>query len=242
MMKGIAYVLCYWLWSFSPGAHAADTAPDSLPGQIMYDSSAVTIRQFDRVALDAIRVDPDFQYEEQGPDLSWWKRFKQWLGYKWQEMFTREGSLSLLNGTLIVLGVTALCYLILKLLGMDAAGLFSRKAGKTPLDFMEQAESIHDIDFAQALQRAIDTGNYRLGVRLLYLDCLKKLSDFNLIDWKPAKTNATYIDELTDTGIQVAFRRLTRRFEYIWYGDFGITQQDFVQLREAFRQFDDRLK
>ncbi len=241
-MRGIAYVFCCSLWWLLPStAIAAVTALDSLPKPAMHDSAAVTVRQFDRAALDAIRADPDFRYEEQALDLSWWKRFKQWLAYKWRELFSRDGSLSLLNGTLIAVGVAALCYLILKLLGMDAASLFSRKSKRAPLDFTEHPESIHGIDFSQALEQAIETGNYRSAVRLLYLDCLKRLSDVHLIDWKPAKTNTAYAQELAEPGIRDAFQRLTRQFEYIWYGDFGIDQHHFAQLREAFRQFDDRL-
>lgn len=215
---------------------------DSVPAVVKYDSTAITIRHFDSASMDATRLNPDFQYEEQLLNLSWWARFKQWVVYKIAELMTREGSTSLLKNVIIVLGVAALLYLIIKLLGMEVSTLFSRKAKTANLDYQTYTDNIHGIDFNEELQKAIHTGNYRLAVRLLYLDCLKKLSDYQLIDWQPAKTNTAYISELGHGRIQDEFRQLTRQFEYVWYGDFHIGQQHFAHLHDAFQQFDKELK
>ena len=155
---------------------------------------------------------------------------------------TREGSWSLLNNVMLVLGIAALLYLIMRLLGMDIANIFSRKVKTTDLAYTEYTENIHSIDFDEELQKAIQTGNYRLAVRLLYLDCLKKLSDYQLIDWQPAKTNANYVNELGSTPLKDEFRQLTRQFEYVWYGDFRINERHFTHLHEAFQQFDEELR
>lgn len=235
----LLYVLCSNAYN---SAYAHEVKPDSLPVTITHDSSTVTIKQFDKAAMDILRSNPDFQYEELLVDLSWWDRFKRWIIYKIAELMTREGSWSLLKNAMLALGIAALLYLIMKLLGMDIASIFSRKAKTTGLEHMEYTENIHTIDFDGELQKAIQTGNYRLAVRLLYLDCLKKLSDYQLIDWQPAKTNANYINELSNTPIKDEFRQLTKQFEYVWYGDFGISQRHFTHLHEAFQQFDKELK
>lgn len=206
------------------------------------DSVAVHVRQFDQTSLDSYKARADFQYEEQPVDVSWWQRFKQWIRYKLAELMSREGTYTLLKNIGIIVGIAALLYLVIKLLGMDAGGIFSRKSRPADLAVAEHIENIHGIDFATELQKAIETGNYRLAVRLLYLDCLKKLSDSGLIEWQPAKTNAAYVAELNAGTVQTAFKRLTRQFEYIWYGDFGINRQHFSQLHEAFQQFDGGLK
>ena len=224
-------------------AYAVDAPEDSITTTVIQDSaSTVQLRRFDQASLDRYRAQTDFQYDEQPISLSWWQRFKQWVRDRLADLLTREGSYTLLKNVGIVAGIAALVYLIVRLLGMDAIGLFSRKSREAGLPFTEHPETIHGIDFAAELQKAIETGNYRLAVRLLYLDCLKKLSDSGRIDWQPAKTNAAYIAELADGPVQTAFRRLTRQFEYIWYGDFGIDHPHFTQLHTAFQQFDEELK
>ncbi|WP_257668368.1 DUF4129 domain-containing protein [Parapedobacter tibetensis] len=235
--------LLFWLCGNATHPAYADTAKkDSLPATIVHDSSALTIREFDKAAIDRFRANPDFQYDKQQLDLSWWQRFKRWVKYKIFELMTKEGSWSLLKNTIIVLGIVALLYLIMKLLGMDMASLFSRNAKSTGLAYTEHIEDIHGIDFDAELSKAIETRNYRLAVRLLYLDCLKKLSSYQLIDWQPAKTNTAYVNELSDADLHTGFKQLTRQFEYVWYGDFGIDQQRFMQVHEAFQQFDKQLK
>jgi len=206
------------------------------------DSSMVDLRKFDQAALDRFSEHPDFQYDERRLDLTWWQRFKQWVRYQVAELMSREGSRSLLKNTLLILGAAALIYLVMKLLGMDAASIFSRKPQAADAEVLDYTENIHAIDFDRELQGAIASRNYRLAVRLLYLDCLKKLSDRRLVEWLPAKTNTAYVAELCHTPLGSAFRQLTRQFEYIWYGDFKIDQQHFVQLHEAFRQFDEELR
>jgi len=216
-------------------------APDTAQNP-SFDSSAVNVRQFDQASLDSYKERTDFQYNEQQVDLSWWQRFKQWLRYKITELMSREGSYALLKNIGIIAGVGALLYLVMKLLGMDAAGIFSRKSHTANTKSTVHTENIHDIDFTAELQKTIETGNYRLAVRLLYLDCLKKLNDSGLIRWQPAKTNIAYVNELDDAILQSEFKKLTRQFEYIWYGDFSINHQHFIQLHAAFQQFDEGLK
>lgn len=230
----IFWVLCCVSW-LCVSAYADSTTHE-------VDSAAVHVRQFDQASLDSYKARADFEYEEQPVDVSWWQRFKQWVRYKLAELMSREGSYTLLKNIGIIAGIVALLYLVIKLLGMDAVGIFSRKSRTADLAVAEHTENIHGIDFAIELQKAIETGNYRLAVRLLYLDCLKKLSDSGLIQWQPAKTNAAYVAELNAGTVQTAFKRLTRQFEYIWYGDFGINRQHFTQLHEAFQQFDKGLK
>jgi hypothetical protein len=78
-------------------------------------------------------------------------------------------------------------------------------------------------------------------VRLLYLRCLKQLSDAKLISWQIDKTNATYLFELDDTGQRQKFGLLTRQFEYIWYGDFPIDPKIFGNIYKSFMDFKNQM-
>ena len=74
-------------------------------------------------------------------------------------------------------------------------------------------------------------------MRLLYLKCLKHLSDSGLIEWEIDKTNSTYIDEIKNQQQQASFRRLTLQFEYVWYGEFTIDRQVYNAIDSSFRDF-----
>ncbi|MCY7357559.1 MAG: DUF4129 domain-containing protein, partial [Rudanella sp.] len=98
-------------------------------------------------------------------------------------------------------------------------------------------EDIHAINFEQELEIAAEQGNYRLGVRLLYLRTLKQLTDRHLIDWNPNKTNQQYAYEVANQPFATEFNALTRDFDYVWYGDFPVDKAQFEALKADFGQF-----
>ena len=114
--------------------------------------------------------------------------------------------------------------------------LFPQKAQSTGLDYENLVENIHEIDFDTAVDEAVSLRNFRLAIRLLYLQTLKHLSDTGHIDYKPDKTNRQYVYELANSSLQPDFERLTRQFEFVWYGDFSIDEARFITLQTAFKQ------
>ena len=110
-------------------------------------------------------------------------------------------------------------------------------ARKVEVPYSESLENIHEINFDEEIEKAVALHNYRLAVRLLYLKCLKQLSDRNLIQWKIDKTNSAYIYELSDPNQRQTFSRLTRQFEFVWYGNFAIDQQAFGNINQMFQDF-----
>jgi len=137
----------------------------------------------------------------------------------------------------ISLGVAAIVFIILKLAGVDVRGLIKRKPVDAGIPFTETLENIHEIDFDLNIDQAIVQHNYRLAVRLLYLKALKQLSDAQLIHWQIDKTNAAYVNELTNPDQREAFAVLTRQFEFVWYGEFAINNQAFQNIRTLFSNF-----
>lgn len=87
------------------------------------------------------------------------------------------------------------------------------------------------------MEDAVTERNFRLAVRLLYLQTLKRLTDAGWIAYKPDKTNQQYVYELTSSPLQADFERLTRQFEFVWYGDFPINEARFEAIHSQFKQF-----
>jgi hypothetical protein len=137
--------------------------------------------------------------------------------------------------------VAGIVFAIFKMIGVDLSFLFRRKSKAVPIPYSESLENIHDINFDGAIEEAISKHNYRLAVRLLYLKCLKQLSDASLIKWQPEKTNNSYLNELADADQKAVFGSLTRRFEYVWYGEFPIDEQAFSRINLQFQEFKSKI-
>jgi len=137
----------------------------------------------------------------------------------------------------IALGAAALIFVIFKLAGVDLLSAIKGKPMNAPLPYDESDENIYAIDFEPEIENAIAQQNYRLAVRLLYLRTLRQLSDANLIHWENTKTNSIYINELIDTDQRLAFKLLTRQFEYVWYGEMIIDSDVFKKISVLFTNF-----
>lgn len=222
-----------------------------LPAVLKIDSSsAVDTRKFNADSLKKFASQPEFNYREQHLDLSWWDRFWRWFWHLFEGRKTSNKKTSsfwvvfwkIVQYTLVGLGVGAIILVILKIAGVDIANIFGRKSKSVSLPYSEYMEDINRIDFDKEIEQAIGQHNYRLAVRLLYLKCLKKLSDAGQIDWQISKTNTSYINEIADTEKRSVFGRLTRRFEYVWYGEFDINSQAYADIQAEFSHFNSSIK
>lgn len=242
MFRIIIFFALWGLLPLTPHAAQPDSTAAATELPVLYDSTDVAARQFDAGDIAYYRAHPDFQYDEQAQALSWWQLLKMWWNQFWRDMLRAGTSNKAFDYLLIVLGVIALTYLVIKLIGMDNIGIFGRRASKTPLSHTEIDENIHQLDFEKELQQAVEHRNYRGAIRLLYLRCLKTLADKGLIDWKPAKTNADYLRELQDGPHSPGFKTLTYQYEYSWYGDFPVDQAHFHAVQVDFEQFDKEVR
>ena len=125
---------------------------------------------------------------------------------------------------------------------IGAKNIFSKKPLETILPYDVLNENIHEIDYDKELHRLISEGKFRLAVRLLYLRALKKLSDAQLIQWQPDKTNYNYLTEISKPELKNDFSQLTLQFDYIWYGDFPIDEQKFEPIKQSFNHFNNQIK
>lgn len=205
------------------------------------DSSKIEIRKIDTHAVKNYSKQKDFIYDDVAPEtLSWWDRFLHWLGNLLSKVFGTAIGGGFLKYLLIAIAIALIVFIVMKLIGID----FKVLTGKSkPLEvpFEESLENIHEINFDEQIEKALQSENYRLVVRLLYLKTLKRLSDLEVIAWLPEKTNQAYIQEIKNETNQLEFSKLTYQFEYIWYGDFFIDKQSFEPINQSFLQFNQKI-
>jgi len=123
-------------------------------------------------------------------------------------------------------------------------GLFKKKRTFIDEPSVEEELSTEDlfaINYQREIAKAVGQGNYRLAVRLMFLRLLKNLAEKNIIEYRQGKTNFDYLQQLQTTGYYPDFFRITRNYEYSWYGQFEVGEDKFVLIKKEFDHFEKRL-
>ena len=104
------------------------------------------------------------------------------------------------------------------------------------------SEDIFSINYQREIEKAITGENYRLAIRLMFLKLLKSLSDNNIIQYRQERTNVEYLSQLFSTAYYQDFFRLTRNYEYAWYGKFDVSREAFRIIKVDFENFERQIK
>lgn len=239
VFKRITFTLLLLTLGFTLPAQVntkADTANVKAP----FDESSIVQRAPSSTRLNDFRNDRDYRYQNDAPPPeNPLAKFWYWLMRKLSEFFQSSAYENFWQYIILAaIGALAL-WLLYK--SEFLGGLFGRKAQEDPLAYNRITENIHELDFNKLIEEAIENRNYRLAVRMYYLRALKQLTDKQLIHWQPTKTNRIYVDELGNPRLKVDFERLTSQFEYVWYGEFSVSESEFSLLKEEFSTFSGKI-
>ena len=233
-VKLILFCLLIFCFSFSISAIPTTTINQT----IAQDSTKINVRKPSESKMTVLRKLKDYQYTAQESQVidTWWnrllKRFFNWFG----NLFTGGANSTFWKIAAYVFVATVVVYVTLKLIGVNFTGLYQKK-NNNEIPYESFGENIHVIDFADSINEAITQKNYRLAVRLYYLKALKELSDNEMIDWRINKTNRSYVYELNSPTLRPDFERITLQFEYAWYGDFSVDEEQFTTIKNQFLTF-----
>ncbi len=212
--------------------------------EIEYDKTPVTPLKFDTDQIKDYAIQDEFNYvEEEAPD-NIWTRFKAWINDLWRSFIEwilqgneATGFLGFLVRALpylLVAGVIAL--LVWLFLKVDLGGSPLKGPDLNKVILSDEQEIIETQNIGELIEAALREKNYRLAVRFYYLLLLQKLAQKELIDWEVQKTNADYVYELKDAGLRNTFTRLTRIYDFIWYGNFEVNETDFIKAETEFKK------
>lgn len=147
--------------------------------------------------------------------------------------------LRLLFWVLLIAGFIALLVWFLRSSNIRLFGQKDKAIKEEPEE--EATGNIFEMNFENEIQKAIDAGNYRMAIRLMYLRTLRDLSNRGLINYTHEKTNSDYLLQLAGTPYYKNFFRLTRNFDYTWYGQFELSQDGFTTIQNDFSSFKQQL-
>lgn len=104
----------------------------------------------------------------------------------------------------------------------------------------EMPEDIFAIAYQKEIEKAERKGDYRMAVRLQFLRLLKELAEKNIIRYQQDKTNMDYLMQVHNTPHYADFFRITRHYEYSWYGQFSVSEAAYRQISNDIIQFESK--
>ncbi|MGL2967000.1 DUF4129 domain-containing protein [Flavobacterium sp. XGLA_31] len=183
----------------------------------------------------------DFKYEVKlGDQKSIWERFKEWLAHWFREYFGFNDNKSkdyvdIALKIIAVLIVVYVIYLIVKIiLNKEGEWVFGKSTTKKIIHDDDIEKNLIHVDFEKLIKETLKSGDSRLVIRYYYLWTLKQLSERSLIEWHADKTNSDYLYEIQSADLKTDFQYLSYLYNYIWYGEFEINEQMFLQAQKAF--------
>jgi hypothetical protein len=162
---------------------------------------------------------------------------------------SREIDLSEFNGLFSVfkylfwiIGIGVLLFVLYKLF-LSNQGLFRSNRNNIEATIDSTEEEISPDQYESMIKKAAEAGNYRLATRYLFLQSLRKLNDKGYVVIGTEKTNYQYLNEIRDRSSLFgnSFAALTLKYEYIWYGEYEITNTAYFLLERDFREFTKQL-
>lgn len=186
----------------------------------------------------------DFNYELLKPQESLLDKIKRKIGQLLSMIFKDIDPNKAVNYTTNILrffGIALIGFLLFilirYLISKDGNLFFGKKNRKIKITSHDIEENIHEINFPERILQLEKQQDYRSAIRYHFLYSLKKLTDKNLINWNPEKTNRDYLRDLKNKNLQEDFRRVIYVYDYIWYGEFDTQEKDYQHYKTYFNKF-----
>jgi hypothetical protein len=207
------------------------------------DSFNVEVRLVNESVLDKYRNDPAFNYDLKRKETDdWITKLKYWLNQQLALIRTSKAFTLILDYLYYIIAVLALIIVIRGFIKADRSGFLFGKISANKIKLNESDENIDQLDFESLISSAINSKQYKLAVRYLFLKSLKLLSDNQFIEIKNHKTNNQYLNEIKNTKVAAAFESASNTFEWIWYGDFPVDDKLIRHSRNEFNNLFGLLK
>jgi hypothetical protein len=199
------------------------------------DTAGAAPRRISDATLSRFRENPAFDYRR--TESRWWDRTWQWIIETLLEpILGHEAAGPVFQGILYLLLVAAMGTGLYQIMQVRPT---VRSPEVEPTDDLSAAvmdARRRGVDLGARIEEAVRQGDHRQGVRLLYLQALRRLADAGAIEIEPARTNRDYLDALRGTEREGPFRTATRVFERVWYGGASVDADTFARIRRLMER------
>ncbi|WP_431158520.1 DUF4129 domain-containing protein [Winogradskyella poriferorum] len=216
---------------------------------ILLDKEQIERQNISDEHLEKYKADKDFNYVEVEAEENFLDRAYRWLNNIlrkfWEAIFgtgTATGFLYFIFRILPYLLLAFLIYLLIRFfLKVNSNRLITTTKEQGSISITEEEQIIKNEDIPALIRDAIQQKNYRLAIRYYYLLSLKYLTENETINWEPQKTNEDYIKEIKTNDLKARFKNITRIYDYVWYGEFGVDALKFETLKVSFENLNNTL-
>jgi hypothetical protein len=198
-----------------------------------------------RDSVNHILSGPEFQDKKEDPIARYIRKVREavfnfvlkLLRAIFEFVFGKKGeSGPLFIGLVIFLAVAGLTWAVVMLVRRPRSRKKKKRLNQVILD-----EEIDPNKTAADLMNdglaAARGGDFRLGIRRLYIALLYGLSERNLIELDRHATNHEYLGKIASIApLEPPARYMTEQFDYFWYGRFAASQEDFAEFKARLEQ------
>lgn len=225
-------------------------------GGLVFDSTSILKKAPSKAQEEQVFADPEFERfgKKGGTAGGFLDKFLQWLADK---LFDRAGPENILTvrriliWTIVIISLVVVARLLLR---SEISGLVRPRPAAAAFNFSDIIEDLSTLDFSKKIEEAIRLKDYRLALRWQYLKLLFLLDKRSYILFAPFKTNIDYQRELSESlskpgaprgqkqsPLQHSFVRLSRVYEFVWYGQFAVSEADYQVHASEFKNAEEQI-
>lgn len=208
-------------------------APETMPATQEHARRKMTVRKFDNEQWKKVVGETNYEEKPDEPRKDKEKKKEAEdntdvdLSVPWDNEFLR-----VIAYVLVIALILFIVYYFVKDIRLSDK---IRPTGLPINDLSAPVENIEHIDVTSQLQKTLAEGNFKLAVRMYFLDLLKKLNETGRIVWKKDKTNRDYLGEVYAKAFYFdEVRKLTLAYEQVWYGDHALPHESYQRLFSDF--------
>lgn len=142
---------------------------------------------------------------------------------------------------ILALLLAGLGYLLYRFMKNNGLSIFRKPKLIDGLEEIQEEDLQSAGEYEEKIRAAIAAGEIRQAIRWWYLYTLFQLANRQLITPGREKTNNDYLRSMRNTPYYKTFSTLTLDYEYIWYGGFDISEDNFRTMDQQFRDFNHQL-
>lgn len=203
---------------------------------LVSDSSHVVVRQPAEKFMDSYKSQKEFAYWLQPPlETNIFDQLIKYLKTRFKSWERFSDYIPLIFK--ILMWMLFVFFLFIVITKTKLYKLFyTDKAIENP-DFSFAIADDQTTDFEEAIRLQIIQQNYRLAIRLLYLQVISQLRKKEYIHFSKEKTNVEYLSDLSNEDLRSHFFRITSIYNHVWYGDVEIAEDQFLRFEKGFQSF-----
>lgn len=141
---------------------------------------------------------------------------------------------------IIIIGIFAAA--VIYFLIQNKINIFSKRSAAQVSETSEdEREDIFSLSYTKLIQQAEKEKNYRVAIRLMFLQTLKSLSNISAIHYQPDYTDLHYLQQLHQSKYYNEFFNVMRSYEYAWYGKFDVSAERYSNIKNDFVKLQNKI-